>query len=88
MSGDADSCDDDDDDDDDDVGEMEPQSGGERFKAFRRQLLGQLQQLRATGKTTHTHLTTPSTQGYTKYISYIWLYTAPCSRQRRRLLWC
>jgi len=42
-----------DDDDDDDAGEMEPQPGGEWFKAFRRQLLGQLQQLRATGKTTH-----------------------------------
>jgi len=42
----------DDDDDVNDAGEMEPQSGSERFKAFRRQLLGQLQQLCATGKTT------------------------------------
>ena len=32
-----------------DAGEMEPQSGAKWFKAFRRQLLGQLKQLRQTG---------------------------------------
>jgi len=37
------------------AGAMEPQSSGEWFKAFRRQLLRQLQQLCETGKTTRFH---------------------------------
>jgi len=44
-------------DDDDGAGEMEPRSGGKRFKAVRRQLFRQFQQLRATGKTTHLFCT-------------------------------